>query len=195
MKKYKLINKQTKEEHLCDKVTMDGFDYYVSDFVSEHHPKEGWFFKFGVVFNLKENLKYSDWREAWFACTIANLMSQYKKVIATNNPNIDIPKVVDEIEELADEYFKTTSFGSTNKYASYKKFKDGYKKSQETHPFSEEDMIEFAEWCRDKAVREFAYSVGETNNWELKGEQKIKTTKELLELWKEKQPKIIYYNE
>jgi len=29
--KYKLINAQTKEEHLCDKVTIDGFDYYVSD--------------------------------------------------------------------------------------------------------------------------------------------------------------------
>lgn len=29
--KYKLINKTTSEEHLCDKVTIDGFDYYLSD--------------------------------------------------------------------------------------------------------------------------------------------------------------------
>jgi len=29
--KYKLINKQTGEEHLCNKVTIDGFNYYVSD--------------------------------------------------------------------------------------------------------------------------------------------------------------------
>ena len=29
--KYKLISKTTGEEHLCDKVTIDGFDYYVSD--------------------------------------------------------------------------------------------------------------------------------------------------------------------
>lgn len=28
---YKLINIKTKEEHLCDKVTIKGFDYYVSD--------------------------------------------------------------------------------------------------------------------------------------------------------------------
>ena len=28
--KYKLTNKQTNEENLCDKVTIDGFDYYVS---------------------------------------------------------------------------------------------------------------------------------------------------------------------
>jgi hypothetical protein len=29
--KYKLINNKTKEEHLCEKVTIDGFDYYVSN--------------------------------------------------------------------------------------------------------------------------------------------------------------------
>lgn len=29
--KSKLINTQTKEEHLCEKVTIDGFEYYVSD--------------------------------------------------------------------------------------------------------------------------------------------------------------------
>lgn len=29
--KYKLINKTTGEEHLCDKVIIEGFDYYVSD--------------------------------------------------------------------------------------------------------------------------------------------------------------------
>ena len=28
MKTYKLINIKIKEEHLCDKVTIDGFDYY-----------------------------------------------------------------------------------------------------------------------------------------------------------------------
>ena len=28
---YKLINKLTGEEHICQKVTIDGFDYYVSD--------------------------------------------------------------------------------------------------------------------------------------------------------------------
>lgn len=29
--KYKLINSVTKIETICDKVTIDGFDYYVSD--------------------------------------------------------------------------------------------------------------------------------------------------------------------
>lgn len=31
MNKYKLINLNTKEEQLCDKVTIDGFEYYLSD--------------------------------------------------------------------------------------------------------------------------------------------------------------------
>lgn len=31
MNKYKLINLNTKEEHFCDKITIDGFNYYVSD--------------------------------------------------------------------------------------------------------------------------------------------------------------------
>lgn len=31
MKKYKLIDCVTKIETICDKVTIDGFDYYVSD--------------------------------------------------------------------------------------------------------------------------------------------------------------------
>lgn len=29
--KYKLINNQTKEEHVCEKITIDIYDYYVSD--------------------------------------------------------------------------------------------------------------------------------------------------------------------
>lgn len=29
--KYKLINTKTKEEHLCDKVTIGGFEYYISN--------------------------------------------------------------------------------------------------------------------------------------------------------------------
>ena len=31
MNKYKLINLNTKEEQLCDKVTIDEFDYYISN--------------------------------------------------------------------------------------------------------------------------------------------------------------------
>ena len=39
MNKYKLINKQTGEEHLCDKVVIDGWDYYVSDELPQKNDK------------------------------------------------------------------------------------------------------------------------------------------------------------
>ena len=30
--KFKLINRQTNEEYICDKVTIDNFDYYVIEY-------------------------------------------------------------------------------------------------------------------------------------------------------------------
>jgi hypothetical protein len=44
-------------------------------------------------------------------------------------------------------------------------------------------MIEFAEFCRDKASREGTYGGGFTGNWELHVEQKIVTTEQLLEIF------------
>lgn len=88
MKKYKLINTKTNEEHLCDKVTIDGFEYYVSDETPEHG-------------------NYITYKNQLFIIQNGDneLFHLSKKIIATNNPNIDIPKVVDEVEELA---LKTT---------------------------------------------------------------------------------------
>jgi hypothetical protein len=54
----------------------------------------------------------------------------------------------------------------------------------------EEDLIKFAEYCRDIARREGTYGSGFTNNWELCENQKIVTTKELLNNFQSlKQPK------
>ena len=53
------------------------------------------------------------------------------------------------------------------------------KKSAE---ITEQIACEFAEFCRDRAVRETIYgSVEPTNNWELRAEQKIVTTKQLFQ--------------
>ena len=70
-------------------------------------------------------------------------------------------------------------------------FKLGYNKAKEIL-YTEEQVINFAEWCRDKAVSETIYgNVEKTNNWELRGQQKVLTTKELLQefLKSLKQPK------
>ena len=52
--------------------------------------------------------------------------------------------------------------------------------SQETHPFSEEDMIEFAWWLKENLGR---FSCDRTAHF--KGEY--------FKLWKEQHPKTIYY--
>ena len=79
--KYKLMNTRTKEEHLCDKVTIDGFDYYVNDETPEHD-------------------KYITYKNQLFIIKNGDneLFHLSKKVIATNNPNIDIPKITSKID-------------------------------------------------------------------------------------------------
>lgn len=159
---YKLINTKTKEETLCEKVMIDGFYYYVSG-------KE-------TKWAIDENNK------------LVNLWFYPEKlkgfVLATNNPNIDISKVVDEVEKwliigIAEEENEANSNKEYNSTSFFNGIKLGYNKSQETHPFSEQDMIEFYN---------FAYNYGTSGDFE-------KPTKELLQLWEEQQHKIVYYGE
>ena len=196
MIKYKLINIKTKEEHLCDKITIDGFDYYVSDEkIKELAPDDRYA---TIVENPRRIVFYTK-----------HVQSKDVVVIATNNPNIDIFKVVDEVEELA---LKTTlhpkvlfeelkkcsqndallidEFGEYNivRYRETTGFILGYNKSQETHPFSEEDMVLFGDWLNKNASRNNVGTWGYFGNLFY-----TKTTKELLQLWKEQQPKVLFY--
>ena len=190
--KYKLINKQTNEEHLCDKVTIDGCSYYVSN----EKATEGFY---GYI-----NFQGGDIKKIgkYFA-------DDWKKVIACNNPNIDIPKVVDDIEGLAIEYLND-NYGYVWDKGDIDNFKYAYSKSQETHPFSEEDMIEFYEWCNFPIYREHGnlgfnkrvmpqfpdynvYTIIDETGKSILPQGKFLTTKELFQFWKEQQPKIVYY--
>ena len=172
--KYKLINKQTNEEHLCDKVTIDGFDYYVSDEEEQ------------VV--LDKNYYEHDNHIPIYSFTKDTLPKEYylPEVIATNNPNIDIPKVVNKVEKLAKE-----QWGNVHR-TGILGFIDGYNKSQETHPFSEQDMLDFVLW---KDENKFSV-ISTKEDWVselLEYSGCVYTTKELLQLWKEQRTKIIYY--
>ena len=169
MGNHKLINIQTKEEHLCDKVVLDGFEYYVSDEAIE----EGWR---GTAY--KKDVKGQIFKHFY---TTNEWYKDAKKVIAANDPNIDIPKVVDEIEELAKNIDKTKCRNFRRERTLkevYEGIEDGfilgYNKSQETHPFSEEDMIDFVTWISEYDLY-------------------IPPSKEILQLWKEQRPKIVYY--
>jgi hypothetical protein len=149
--KYKLINAKTNEETICDKVTIDGYDYYVSDELPRN--EDYGFTKLNTITKIGYGFDYK----------------LYRKAIATNNPNINILKVVDEVERLGREFLKEK--GLKENSIAFTPFILGYNKSQETHPFSEKDMIEFSEWTKSNG----------------------KATKELLQLWKQQQPKTLYY--
>lgn len=163
--KYKLVNHNTKEETICDKVTVDGFYYYVSD----EKATEGFY---GYI-----NFQGGDIKKIgkYFA-------DDWKKVIATNNSNIDIPKVVDEGERLAKQEH-SYNHKSVNEISFRLGVEVGYNKSQETHPFTEQDMIEFAIFFED--YKELLKAEG----WEV-----IEAPIErVFEKWKDQQPKIVYY--
>jgi hypothetical protein len=186
MPKYKLINSQTGEEHLCDKVTIDEFDYYVSDNPNINDV---------IVYNNtigKLVFTQDDLGQGYdieigegVSYPILEPLNIVKKVIATSNPSLGIPQVVDEVERLTFQEFKDWSFGEHGPWHTYKMFQKGYNKSQETHSNSDEDMLEFVEWlytdcCADSP---FGYSY----------KNKYYTPKELLQIWKEQRPKKVYY--
>lgn len=172
--KYKLISKITGEEHICDKVTIDGFDYYVSDEIIG----EDELFVMGNELVYNSSLITDEWCK-----------SSQPKPIATNNPNIDIPQAIeysDILEDMAVTSTEENEIDDSIEYGHRLGFINGYNKSQETHPFSEEDVIEFADWLRD-TKSSIAY---EDNTCPRLYK---KSTKELLQIWKEQQPKIVYY--
>jgi len=90
----------------------------------------------------------------------------------------------DDVEKLAANLANPNGDKTDN-------WEEGYLYAKETL-YTEEQVIKFAEWCRDKAVSETVYgNVEKTNNWELRGQQKVLTTKELLQEFVKslKQPK------
>ncbi len=90
--KYKLINSVTKIETLCDKVTIDGFDFYVSDDAS--------LFKNGQTFITKDNIIHNN-----FGYNYGDNV-----VIATNNSSFNLPQIVDEVEKFIKKTKKREEF-------------------------------------------------------------------------------------
>lgn len=171
MQKYKLINKQTGEEHLCDKVTIDGFDYYVSDIdviLDSSSP---------FVYTKKDSIYKFEVIEA-----ILDISDYPKIVIATNNPNIDCPQIVDEVEKVGSvAIHNSKKFSNSSKTDYTIGFIHGYNKSQETHSFSEEDMFEFVEFVTSNLMKH------SDNMGRYLGIKKV------LQIWKKERPIKVYY--
>lgn len=185
--KYKLINNKTKEETLCDKITIDGFDYYVGGKIKLHgeNLENG---KFYIEHTQIKPDRFSLFKRDMEDDSFENCFL----IIATTNPNINIPKVVNEIERLTFQEFKDWSFGEHGPWHTYKMFQKGYSKSQETHPNSDEDTIEFGQWV---SHNDWVYLPSKkywVNEEQEELEQKL-SSKELLQLWKEQRIKTIYY--
>lgn len=147
--KYKLINITTKVETICDKVVIDDFDYYVVD----------------------KTLTEEDFRG-----NTSYLSITQKRIIATNNPNNDlpnivIPKVVDEATTFANEIYA----GQGDYYESGIQVGriEGYNKAKETYKFTEQDMIEFTNYA--------------------KSYKSSSIVKKAFEIWKSQQPITIYF--
>lgn len=165
MQTYKLINNKTKEETICNLVTINGFDYYVEDRepTASHALLDNCYY----IFNNKlYKRKYSHHVDC-------------KLVLCTNNSNIDIPKVIDEVNIIIKNAFydkkgdfKRSTIGADDWINGLKL---GYNKAKETYQFTEEDIIEFAQYVLDN----ISY-----NNDKLK---------EMLFTWKKQQIKTIYY--
>lgn len=200
MNKFKLINQQTNEEYICDKVTIGNFNYYVVDNIATD---TNYFIQSISLFKrINESNVRQEWRTTDFihGCSVKTGLNysfdsddkSCKKVIATNNPNIDIPKVIDEIKVLSLKLYPPLIEEDWDKNIQYRdEFIEGYNKSQQDFPFSENDMIEFGDWLINVC----------NSNWELNkncyitgvASTAIRNTKELFDIWKEQQLKVLYY--
>ena len=165
MKQYKLINKTTGEETICTKVVIDGFDYYFSNDNPKH--KDYYWDE-----NKNDIRRYFESRESY-----PSLIHRYK-VICCNNPSINIGQVIDEVEKLAMDncYNRHQTHNSEYTHA----YIVGYNTHASTHTLSDDEVVDFKDWCLYIPL-----GSGLEN----------KTTKELLELFKEQLTKTIYYNE
>lgn len=188
---YKLINLKTKEETLCDKVIIDGWDYYVN---------------FGWINNLalKENiyLYNSIFKEIGKVISIYGsefsvesldkcisgwaIKELCQKVIACNNPNIDLPQTVDEVYNISIQLGQEFYIGGN--YDFENGVRRGYNESQKTHPFSLEDMVEFSKWIADTKLHGFSKQL-----YEAMMVNEVKTIEELIKIWDKQRLKTIYY--
>ena len=181
MNKYKLVNITTKEETICDRVIIEGFDYYVSDEISIGTISIGkrttsGKYEIGILSNKDGGYVVPNSGDGFYS-------SDIKKVIATNNPNIDIPKVVNEVENIIknafyDENgdFKRSTIGADDWVNGLKL---GYNKVKETYKFTEQDMIDFGKHC----ITQFMLFQNKDNDY----------SQRLLPEWKPQQPITIYY--
>ena len=200
--KVKIINKNTNQQFDCEEVEIDGYKYYL---YYNTEPK-----KIGQYYINKDNQ----------VDIVKTGKELGKPILCSNNPNIEIPKVVDEVDKISEEWFLINGYNQFDYIHSHripdaittnKLFKAGYNKSQETHPLSKQDVIEFYEWCNFPIYREsgnlgfnkrvipqfpdyntYIIIDGTGNSIYPKGV--FITTEQLIEIWEQQRTITLYYD-
>jgi hypothetical protein len=163
-RQYKLINLETKEEFICDKVVIEGMDYY----------------------STKGDINFGDYVTNRFRVWIWEDNSSLlgvRKIIATNY------NLIDEVDIIFLKDCEIKKCGCNFCIDRLNNIR-GYKTAKETYIFTEDDMIEFIEWINEsinpfiKNKNKWIQTCGNSTSW---------TTKQLLDIWKEQRIETIYF--
>lgn len=125
--KYKVKNTVTGEETICEKVVLDGYDFYYT----KEFPKNG---DYGLTkLNTITKIGY------------AFEFGLYKKVIATTNKSLDLPMVIDEVKNIVEELMtiKTNQNNRIDLNAFANGVIHGWLRAKEAYSFTKEDLINF----------------------------------------------------
>jgi len=173
--KVKVINKNTNQQFDCEEIEINGFKYYIIDTA------------IGCKYGISKLNQVVEIKIGYDAAL-------YKGIICSNNPNIDIPKVVDEVELILDLLYpkiQSGNYGFRRREDFRELFAQGYNKSQETPPFSLNDLKSLLDFITNEKTE---YSIMYGNQEErFSTIDKDFTIDELINIWKEQQPKIVYY--
>lgn len=167
--KYLVKNRKTGEETLCEKVEVDGFDYYTEDgSIVKPIKTDKWQYQKGVgVFKYVQQVLGK---------------GEIYEIIATNNKSLDLPQVVDEVDELAKKANGYAVYSKVTKAIIFNEgYHIGYQKAKETYNFTKEDMIDFVEYI-NLHYRKLEHTIS------LKG---VEDTMGLIDIWQQQRTKTI----
>lgn len=167
---YKLINLETNQEFICEKVVVDGYEYYVYNNIDRNI--NDYYISQGFV---SQNVF------KWDKSQYKAYPNQKGVIIATNNSSLDIPQIVDEFESII-------SSDHPQNYREKAGFIKGYNKAKEQYTNTKQDMIEFAEWIKQNATTDQHFK----QNWMTIDKRNL-TTEQVLELFEQSRPKTIYF--
>lgn len=177
-KTYQLIHIDNGQVTMCEKKTIKGEDYYVSDDKINIY---NLFIVNDVIHKcIGLHKVYGDIESDNGLCYD---ITKCKKLIATTNTSLQCPQVVDYVEELAEQATCDDFFTNINEEHRHKlRFIQGYSEHSETHSLSDEESCMFAEY----AVKNMFYA---DENRSLVA----RTYSELFTLFKSTLPTKVYY--